>query len=257
MVSNDRRSLRDNKWVRDLVARVRGDPRSLKTIQSQDPITEDQLKSEIIQMKLIIFGPPLAGKGTQAKLIAENFKIPHLSAGQLLREAVRSGTTMGTVVGDFMSSGTLVPDRIVMQLMGNRLKDDDCRNGYILDGFPRTLFQAEEFHKDNKVDKVINISVEDDMLVQRIVGRRTCRECGAIYHVESNPPKVENKCDLCDGALYLRSDDRADVLKNRLNIYHEETKHLIYFYKSMNVLVDIDGNQDINDIYKAIESHLK
>ena len=221
------------------------------------PFVTLELIKEIIKMKLIIFGPPLAGKGTQAKLIAENLNIPHISAGQLLRDAVESGTTLGAVVGDFMAAGKLVPDNIIIQLINTRLENNDCKKGYILDGFPRTLVQAEKFHKDHQVDKVINITVDDGVLVNRIVGRRTCRDCGAVFHVESNPPRVENKCDLCGHALHLRSDDREDILMERLKTYHGETKPVLYFYRSMDVLIDIEGDQDIDEIYRTIMSKLK
>lgn len=207
-------------------------------------------------MKVALFGPPGAGKGTQAKYIVEEFGIPQISTGDLLRAQVREGTELGKMAKEYMDKGELVPPDVVISMMKERLKEDDCRNGFILDGFPRSLPQAEALEEFVELDAVINISVEESELVRRITGRRMCR-CGATYHIEFNPPRYVGICDRCGGALYQRDDDKEETVKQRLRVYREQTAPLIEHYGQKGILKNIDGSRSIEEISSDIIDHLK
>jgi adenylate kinase len=207
-------------------------------------------------MKLIILGAPGSGKGTQAKLIAKRRELAHVSTGDILRSAIKAGTMMGVVAQEYMYPGKLVPDDIIIKLILDRVNDDDCRKGYILDGFPRTLIQAEQFHNTHVIDMVINLTIEPEILGKRISGRRSCASCGAVYHVELNPPKTKSICDKCSAPLIHRRDDTEETLHQRLEVYFEETEPLIKFYTDVGKLVDIKGEGDIESIHERIEDKL-
>lgn len=208
-------------------------------------------------MNIIMLGPPGAGKGTQAQMLAEKYGIPQISTGDMLRAAVAEGTELGKKAKEYMDKGQLVPDEVVIGIVKERLSKPDCEKGFILDGFPRTVAQAEALDKmlaemGKKIDYVINIVVPDEEILKRLTGRRTCRKCGAMYHVIYNPPKVEGVCDKCGGELYQRDDDKEETIKNRLSVYHSQTAPLIEYYRKKGVLVDIDGTKDIKSIFEDI-----
>lgn len=201
-------------------------------------------------MRLILLGPPGAGKGTQAEFIVDQYTIPHISTGDIFRKNIKEGTELGVRAKTFMDKGELVPDSLVVEIVEARLKESDCKNGFLLDGFPRTEFQAEEL--DNVLEKmgvgltaVINIKVNPELLVSRAVGRRICKSCGATYHIINNPPTEEGVCDKCGGELYQRSDDIEETVANRINVYMNETSPLIHYYQERDKLIDINGEQDI------------
>lgn len=209
-------------------------------------------------MNIIMLGAPGAGKGTQAAVLCEHFNIPTISTGNIIREALRTGTEMGLKAKSFMDAGQLVPDEVVIGIVKDRLQEDDCKAGYILDGFPRTIPQAEALDKMGaNIDYVIDIEVADDVIVNRLSGRRVCEKCGRPYHTESLKPKVEGVCDDCGGALVQRKDDQIDTIKNRLDIYHKETEPLANYYKEQGKLVVIEGQDTVADttdaVLKAIE----
>ena len=209
-------------------------------------------------MNIIMLGAPGAGKGTQAAVLCEHFNIPTISTGNIIREALRTGTEMGLKAKSFMDAGKLVPDEVVIGIVKDRLQEDDCKAGYILDGFPRTIPQAEALDKMGaNIDYVIDIEVADDVIVNRLSGRRVCEKCGRPYHTESLKPKVEGVCDDCGGALVQRKDDQIDTIKNRLDIYHKETEPLVNYYKEQGKLVVIEGQDTVADttdaVLKAIE----
>lgn len=213
-------------------------------------------------MKLILLGPPGAGKGTQAANIVKEFAIPHISTGDIFRKNIKEGTELGLKAKSFIDSGKLVPDSLVCEIVEDRLSEEDCKAGFLLDGFPRTVFQAESLDKflnenGKTLNKVVNIKVDPDLLVERAVGRRICKSCGATYHIKYNPSKVEGVCDLCDGELYQRSDDVAETVENRIKVYIDETSPLIDYYTKKEILIDIDGQQDIDKVYKDISVALK
>ncbi len=213
-------------------------------------------------MRLILLGPPGAGKGTQAEYITNEYKIPHISTGDIFRKNIKEGTELGTRAKAYMDKGELVPDSLVVEIVEDRLKEDDCKNGFLLDGFPRTEVQAEELDKVLKgmavdLDAVVNIIVDPEALVSRAVGRRICKSCGATYHVVNNPTKVDGVCDKCGGELYQRSDDVEETVKNRINVYLNETAPLINYYTSKGKLVDIDGQQDIKKVFEDIVKALR
>lgn len=212
-------------------------------------------------MNIMLFGAPGAGKGTQAKYIIDQYGIPQISTGDMLRAAISEGTAMGMEAKGFMDAGKLVPDSTIIGIIKDRLSQDDCKNGFILDGFPRTLAQAEALEvllKDLEMslDKVISLNVPDELIVDRITGRRVCPACGASFHVEFNPPKVEGKCDYCGADLITRKDDTKETVENRLVSYHEQTAPLFHFYKDKGVMAEIDGTKDINVIKEEIFSIL-
>ncbi|MEG9194681.1 MAG: adenylate kinase [Candidatus Methanoglobus sp.] len=213
-------------------------------------------------MNLILLGAPGAGKGTQAKFIVEKYGIPQISTGDMLREAVAKGTELGKKAKEFMSQGRLVPDEIVIGIVKERLRQKDCEWGFILDGFPRTIAQAEALDRimaemGRKIDAVINISVPEEEIVRRIVNRRICRECGAIYHLIYDPPKRPGICDKCGGELYQRDDDREEVVRQRFAVYRKSTQPLIDYYRKRGVLYEVDGTKDIESVKSEILSILE
>ncbi|NHW22860.1 MAG: adenylate kinase [Archaeoglobales archaeon] len=213
-------------------------------------------------MNLILLGAPGAGKGTQAKFIVEKYGIPQISTGDMLREAVAKGTELGKKAKEFMSQGKLVPDEIVIGIVKERLRQKDCKGGFILDGFPRTIAQAEALDRimaemGRKIDAVINISVPEEEIVRRIVNRRICRKCGAIYHLIYDPPKRPGICDKCGGELYQRDDDREEVVRQRFAVYRKSTQPLIDYYRKRGVLYEVDGTKDIESVKSEILSILE
>ena len=208
-------------------------------------------------MKIIMLGAPGAGKGTQAKKIAEKYSIPHISTGDIFRANIKNGTELGMKAKTYMDQGLLVPDELVVDLVVDRVQQDDCANGYVLDGFPRTIPQAEALDNalnalGQKMDYAINVEVPDANIVNRMGGRRACVGCGATYHLEFAPTKVEGVCDNCQGELILREDDKPETVQKRLNVYHEQTQPLIDYYTGKEIMVEVDGTVDINDVFKAI-----
>ncbi len=203
---------------------------------------------------MILLGAPGAGKGTQAKLIAGKYRIPHIATGDLLRETVAKETHLGKEAKEFMNRGELVPDQLVVDLIKERLTEPDSENGYILDGFPRTVQQAKKLAEVEDVDIVLNIDVNFDLLLDRLTGRRSCGKCGAVFHIKNNPPKIEDVCDKCGSLLTSRTDDREEVIRNRLETYNNQTKPLIQFYEQRNKLNNITGSGSIEDIFNEIVS---
>ena len=208
-------------------------------------------------MKIIMLGAPGAGKGTQAKMIAAKYGVPHISTGDIFRANIKNGTELGAKAKEYMDKGLLVPDELVVDLVIDRFKADDCAKGYILDGFPRTIPQAEALDKalsaiGDSVDYAINVEVPDENIIERMSGRRACVGCGATYHIQFNAPKVEGVCDTCGEKLILRDDDKPETVKNRLSVYHEQTQPLIDYYTEAGVLREVDGTIDINDVFAAI-----
>ena len=198
-------------------------------------------------MKLILLGAPGAGKGTQAEKICQRNNIPTISTGNILREALKSGTEMGLKAKTYMESGQLVPDEILIGIIKDRLAQEDCKGGFILDGFPRTIPQAEALDKMVKIDKVIDLEVSDEAIIARMSGRRVCEKCGATYHLLYKKPKAEGVCDICGGTLIQRKDDHPDTVKARLEVYHKETEPLIAHYKKQGVVKRVDGQEEVAD----------
>ena len=208
-------------------------------------------------MKIIMLGAPGAGKGTQAKMIAEKCGIPHISTGDIFRANIKNGTELGAKAKEYMDKGLLVPDELVCDLVVDRIQQDDCEKGYILDGFPRTIPQAEALENalnaiEQKLDYAIDIDVPDENIINRMSGRRACVGCGATYHVLFNPTKVEGKCDVCGESLILRDDDKPETVKKRLDVYHTQTQPLIDFYTERKVLVEVDGTQSMDKVFDDI-----
>ena len=208
-------------------------------------------------MKIIMLGAPGAGKGTQAKKIAAKYGIPHISTGDIFRANIKNGTELGKKAKTYMDQGLLVPDELVVDLVVDRVKQEDCKNGYVLDGFPRTIPQAEALDKaltdlGEKMDYAIDVDVPDENIVRRMSGRRACVGCGATYHLEYAPTKAEGICDVCGKELILRDDDKPETVTNRLNVYHEQTQPLIDYYTKAGILKEVDGTIDINDVFAAI-----
>ena len=208
-------------------------------------------------MKIIMLGAPGAGKGTQAKKIAEKYSIPHISTGDIFRANIKNNTELGKEAKTYMDKGELVPDELVVDLIMDRFKEADCANGYVLDGFPRTIPQAEALDKalaanNETVDYAINVEVPDENIINRMSGRRACVGCGATYHIEFNPTKVEGICDACGEKLILRDDDKPETVKNRLSVYHEQTQPLIDYYSKKGVLAEVDGTQSMENVFNAI-----
>ena len=212
-------------------------------------------------MKIIMLGAPGAGKGTQAKKIAAKYDIPHISTGDIFRANIKNGTELGNKAKTYMDQGLLVPDELVVDLVVDRVQQDDCKNGYVLDGFPRTIPQAEVLDSEltklgDHIDYAINVDVPDENIVKRMSGRRACLTCGATYHIEHVPPKKEGICDVCGSELVLRDDDKPETVKNRLNVYHEQTQPLIDFYTEKGVLKTVDGTVPMEEVFAAITAIL-
>lgn len=208
-------------------------------------------------MKIIMLGAPGAGKGTQAKKIAEKYGIPHISTGDIFRANIKNQTELGMKAKSFMDQGALVPDELTLELIMDRFTNDDCKNGYVLDGFPRTIPQAEALtkalaDKQDAVDYAINVDVPDEAIVTRMSGRRACLACGGTYHIVFNPTKVEGVCDACGGELVLRADDKPETVQKRLDVYHEQTQPLIDYYQTQNILKEVDGTLPLNEVFQAI-----
>jgi len=213
-------------------------------------------------MNIVFLGPPGAGKGTQAKILVERYEIPQVSTGDMLREHRAKGTELGKKAQEYMDKGQLVPDEIILSMVKERLSQPDCQKGFILDGFPRTVAQAEALDKllsemGKKLDFALALIVPDDLLVERLTGRRTCKSCGMMYHIKYKPPKVEGECDVCEGELYQRPDDNEETVRNRLKVYHEQTAPLIEYYKNRGILREIDGSKSIEEITQQIISILE
>ncbi len=208
-------------------------------------------------MKLILLGAPGAGKGTQAKWISEEYGIPHISTGDILRKNVADGTELGKEAEKYMDEGKLVPDDLVIRMMEARLREKDCEEGFILDGFPRTVYQADELGKISDIDAVLNIYVPFSKLIERITGRRSCPKCGAVYHVKYNPPKKEGICDVCGTALIQRDDDREETVKKRLKTYEEQTEPLIDYYRKKGKLITVEGQERVEDTVALVREALK
>ena len=208
-------------------------------------------------MKIIMLGAPGAGKGTQAKQIAAKFSIPHISTGDIFRANIKANTELGKKAKEFMDQGMLVPDSLTLELIMDRFTNADCANGYVLDGFPRTIPQAEALtkalaDKGETIDFAINVEVPDESIVNRMSGRRACLTCGATYHIKYNAPAKENVCDTCGAELVLRDDDKPETVLKRLSVYHEQTQPLIDYYKNEGVLREVDGTQDMNKVFDDI-----
>ena len=208
-------------------------------------------------MKIIMLGAPGAGKGTQAKMIAEKYGIPHVSTGDIFRANIKNGTELGKKAKQYMDQGALVPDELTCDLVMDRIQQDDCKNGFVLDGFPRTIPQAEALDAalgkiNEKMDYAIDVDVPDENIVNRMSGRRACLNCGATYHLISIPPKVEGICDRCGSEIVLREDDKPETVQKRLKVYHEQTQPLIEYYSGKGVLKEVDGTQPMDDVFAAI-----
>lgn len=210
-------------------------------------------------MNLILLGAPGAGKGTQAEVICENLNIPAISTGNIIREALKNGTELGLKAKSYMDSGSLVPDEVVIQIIKERLSKDDCHNGFILDGFPRTVPQAQALDDMGvRIDKVIDIEVADEKIMKRLSGRRVCSDCGASYHIEYKPSTIEGRCDKCQGEVVLRKDDHPDTVKERLEVYHKQTEPLKDYYAKTGKLTIVEGQEEVRDTtnltLKALEA---
>ena len=208
-------------------------------------------------MKIIMLGAPGAGKGTQAKKIADKYQIPHISTGDIFRANLKEGTELGKKAKEYMDQGLLVPDELTLELIMDRFKNPDCAGGYVLDGFPRTIPQAEALtkaleEKGESIDFAINVEVPDENIVNRMSGRRACLACGATYHIVHIPTKVEGICDRCGKELVLRDDDKPETVKTRLGVYHDQTQPLIEYYTSQNKLAEVDGTQEMEAVFQNI-----
>ena len=208
-------------------------------------------------MKIIMLGAPGAGKGTQAKRIAAKYDIPHISTGDIFRANIKNGTELGKKAKEYMDAGNLVPDELVVDLVIDRFKEDDCANGYVLDGFPRTIPQAEALDAalsklGESIDYVIDVDVPDENIIRRMGGRRTCPNCDSIYHVTYMPPKEEGKCDKCGADLIIREDDKEETVKNRLSVYHEQTQPLKDYYDKQGIVNSVDGTKDREDVFADV-----
>ena len=208
-------------------------------------------------MKIIMLGAPGAGKGTQAKQIAAKYEIPHISTGDIFRANIKEGTALGMEAKSYMDKGQLVPDELTVKILLDRVSKDDCKNGYVLDGFPRTIPQADVLDKavselNDKIDYAINVDVKDDNIIRRMSGRRACLNFGATYHIVSVPPKKEGICDTCGSELVIRDDDKEETVKARLLAYHEQTQPLIDYYNNKGILKEVDGTKDMNDVFADI-----
>jgi len=212
-------------------------------------------------MNLVLMGLPGAGKGTQAEKIVEKYNIPHISTGDMFRAAIKDGTELGLQAKSFMDKGELVPDEVTIGIVKERLAKDDCKQGFLLDGFPRTVAQAEALDSmladlERPIDYVINVDVDKEILMERLTGRRICKECGATYHLVFNPPTKEGVCDRCGGELYQRADDNAETVQNRLDVNLAQTKPLLSFYEDKGTLRNINGQQEISVVFQDVEKLL-
>lgn len=208
-------------------------------------------------MKIIMLGAPGAGKGTQAKKIADKYQIPHISTGDIFRANIKEGTELGKKAKSYMDQGQLVPDELTLELIMDRFQNPDCKNGYVLDGFPRTIPQAEALtealaKKGETIDYAINVEVPDENIINRMGGRRACLACGSTYHIVYAPTRVEGICDRCGEKLVLRDDDKPETVKNRLNVYHNQTQPLIEYYTRQGKLAEVDGTQSMEDVFNTI-----
>ncbi|MEH7124709.1 adenylate kinase [Bacillus sp. JJ1532] len=213
-------------------------------------------------MNLVLMGLPGAGKGTQAEKIVAKYGIPHISTGDMFRAAIKDETELGLQAKSFMDKGELVPDEVTIGIVRERLSKDDCQNGFLLDGFPRTVAQAEALENilvglNKQINYVINIDVDNSILMDRLTGRRICKDCGATYHLVFNPPAKEGVCDRCDGELYQRADDNEDTVKNRLDVNIKQTKPLLDFYETKGYLRNIDGQQEIDKVFSDVDQLLE
>ena len=207
-------------------------------------------------MKMILLGPPGAGKGTQAEVLSRELNIPTISTGNILRAAVKAGTPIGLQAKSYMDAGKLVPDEVIIGIVRDRLAEPDCANGYILDGMPRTIPQAQALLDNGvEIDRVVSIEIEDAMIEARMTGRRVCGSCGASYHITAHPPKVEGVCDACGKELVIRKDDAPETVKNRLKVFHAETEPLKNFYEKLGVLKLVEGNQPISPRRRTFSRH--
>lgn len=208
-------------------------------------------------MRIVLLGPPGAGKGTQAVRLVEKYNIPHISTGDIFRKNLKEKTKLGLKAKEYMDKGLLVPDDLVVDIVKSRLMEDDCKEGFLLDGFPRTVEQADALETELnklgwKLDGVINIEVKDEVLIDRLTGRLVCRQCGATYHSKFNKPKQEDVCDVCGGELYTRDDDKVETVKNRLDVYKKQTQPLIDYYTKKGMLKTIDGEADTDTVFNKI-----
>lgn len=208
-------------------------------------------------MRLILLGPPGAGKGTQAANIVDKYHVPHISTGDIFRKNIKEGTALGNEAKAYMDRGELVPDSLVIEIVADRLREEDCISGFLLDGFPRTVAQAEALDKvleamNCSLDHVVNIQVDPNLLVARAVGRRICRDCGATYHIEFNPSKESGVCDKCSGELYQRSDDNEETVTNRVRVYVEETSPLVNYYTEKAIILNLNGEKAIDEVFQDI-----
>src|SRR5690554_36816 len=213
-------------------------------------------------MRLILLGPPGAGKGTQASAIVDRYNIPHISTGDIFRANIKAGTDLGKEAKEYMDKGLLVPDEIVVSIVRDRLKEDDCKEGFLLDGFPRTVNQAVDFDArlmdmEIQLDKVINIDTSPDVLIERATGRRICKKCGRTYHVKFNKPEVEGICDDDKEPLFQRDDDKEETVKKRIEVYMEQTQPLIDYYTKKRLLFNVNGNKSIDEIFEDIVNELE
>ncbi|MEM4501506.1 MAG: adenylate kinase [Thermofilaceae archaeon] len=208
-------------------------------------------------MRLVFMGPPGVGKGTYAAAISERFGIPHVSTGDMIREEIKKGTELGRKLREYVERGELVPDELVTEIVRARLSQEDCKHGFILDGYPRTLKQAEDLDKMTKIDLVLNFVAPDEVIVDRISGRRICRKCGAIYHVKYMPSKVPGVCDRCGGELYQREDDKPEVVLRRLEVYRQQFAPIINYYRERNLIIDIDASDQAEIVIPRVIEALR
>lgn len=213
-------------------------------------------------MRAILLGPPGAGKGTQADTIVKEFSIPHISTGDIFRQNIKEGTVLGKKAKEYMDQGLLVPDELTVELVKDRLLHDDCKNGFLLDGFPRTIFQADALEDalnsmNQKLDYVVNIEVRKELLIERAVGRRVCKDCGQTYHMTFNRPSKEGICDNCGGELLQRKDDTEETVTKRINVYQEQTEPLIDYYTKKGIIINIDGEKPIAEVGKDIVAKMR
>lgn len=213
-------------------------------------------------MRLMLLGPPGAGKGTQAESISREFDIPHISTGDIFRENIKQGTELGRKAQSYMNQGLLVPDELVVDLVKDRLLKEDCIKGFLLDGFPRTIYQADALdaelsNMEKKLDRAINIQVKKEVLIERAVGRRVCKSCGAAFHIKFKPSEIEGVCDRCGGELQQRKDDLEETVVKRIEVYLEQTEPLIEYYSKKGILLNIDGEQEIQTVFEDIINGLR